>query len=48
MTFVLEKDLDVAAQEVRDRVNRVLPNLPKDTDQPTVEKMDPDAAPIVT
>ena len=47
-TFVLEKDPDVAAQEVRDRVNRVLPNLPRDIDQPTVEKMDPDAAPIVT
>jgi hydrophobic/amphiphilic exporter-1 (mainly G- bacteria), HAE1 family len=47
-TFVLEKDPDVAAQEVRDRVNRVLPNLPRDVDQPTVEKMDPDAAPIVT
>jgi hydrophobic/amphiphilic exporter-1 (mainly G- bacteria), HAE1 family len=47
-TFVLEKDPDVAAQEVRDRVNRVLPNLPHDVDQPTVEKMDPDASPIVT
>jgi hydrophobic/amphiphilic exporter-1 (mainly G- bacteria), HAE1 family len=47
-TFLLEKDPDVAAQEVRDRVNRVLPNLPRDVDQPTVEKMDPDASPIVT
>jgi HAE1 family hydrophobic/amphiphilic exporter-1 len=47
-TFLLEKDPDVAAQEVRDRVNRVLPNLPRDVDQPTVEKMDPDATPIVT
>lgn len=47
-TFLLEKDPDVAAQEVRDRVNRVLPSLPRDIDQPTVEKMDPDAAPIVT
>src|SRR6476660_8765478 len=28
--FVLEKDADVAAQEVRDRVNAVLRDLPKD------------------
>ena len=43
--FVLEKDVDVAAQDVRDKVNRVLPELPKDIEQPTVEKMDPDATP---
>lgn len=45
--FVLEKDGDVAAQEVRDKVNRVLPDLPKDIEQPTVEKLDPDSMPIV-
>lgn len=47
VTFVLSKDVDVAAQEVRDRVNRILPDLPQDIDQPTVEKMDPDAAPVL-
>ncbi len=46
--FVLEKDIDVAAQEVRDKVNSVLPDLPKDIDQPKVEKIDPDAAPVLT
>ncbi len=46
--FVLEKDVNVAAQEVRDKVNRALPDLPKNVDQPTVEKMDPDASPILT
>jgi HAE1 family hydrophobic/amphiphilic exporter-1 len=48
VSFLLEKDVDIAAQEVRDRVNRVLPLLPKTIDQPTVEKFDPDAAPVLT
>jgi HAE1 family hydrophobic/amphiphilic exporter-1 len=48
VAFLLEKDADVAAQEVRDRVNRVLPLLPKTIQQPTVEKFDPDAAPVLT
>ncbi len=46
--FALEKDGDVAAQDVRDKVNRVLPDLPKDVEQPTVEKLDPDSTPILT
>ena len=48
VSFLLEKDADVAAQEVRDRVNRVLPLLPRNIDQPTVEKFDPDSAPVLT
>src|SRR5881628_720853 len=48
IAFLLKKDADIAAQEVRDRVNRVLPLLPKTIDQPTVEKFDPDAAPVLT
>jgi HAE1 family hydrophobic/amphiphilic exporter-1 len=48
ISFLLEKDVDVASQEVRDRVNRVLPLLPKNIDQPTVEKFDPDSAPVMT
>src|SRR5512144_1957514 len=48
VSFLLEKDADVAAQEVRDRVNRVLPLLPRNIVQPTVEKFDPDAAPVMT
>ena len=43
ITFVLEKDADVAAQEVRDKVNRILPDLPKGIEQPLVEKFDPDS-----
>jgi HAE1 family hydrophobic/amphiphilic exporter-1 len=47
VTFVIEKDINVAAQEVRDRLNSVLRDLPKDIDQPVVQKLDPDAAPIL-
>ena len=48
ISFLLEKNVDVASQEVRDRVNRVLPLLPRGIDQPTVEKFDPDSAPVMT
>ena len=48
ISFVLEKDSDIAAQEVRDRINRMLGELPEDTEQPKVEKMDPDSAPIMS
>jgi HAE1 family hydrophobic/amphiphilic exporter-1 len=48
VTFVLEKDVDVASQEVRDRVNAILRDLPPGIDPPVVAKMDPDAAPILT
>jgi HAE1 family hydrophobic/amphiphilic exporter-1 len=47
ITFVLEKDPDVAAQEVRDRVNTVLRDLPDSIELPTVTKIDPDATPIL-
>jgi hydrophobe/amphiphile efflux-1 (HAE1) family protein len=47
VTFNLDKDVDVAAQEVRDHINNVLPQLPKDIDQPVVSKVDPDASPIL-
>jgi HAE1 family hydrophobic/amphiphilic exporter-1 len=45
--FVLEKDVDVAAQEVRDHINAIVPNLPQGIDLPIVTKIDPDAAPIL-
>ena len=46
-SFLLEKNGDVAAQEVRDKVNRVLSLLPRNIFQPTIEKMDTDAAPVI-
>jgi hydrophobe/amphiphile efflux-1 (HAE1) family protein len=47
ITFVLEKDIEVASQEVRDRVSSVLPDLPPDVEAPAIEKLDPDATPIL-
>jgi hydrophobe/amphiphile efflux-1 (HAE1) family protein len=47
ITFNLDKDPDVAAQDVRDHINNVLPDLPKGIDQPVVSKVDPDASPIL-
>jgi hydrophobic/amphiphilic exporter-1 (mainly G- bacteria), HAE1 family len=48
ISFLLEKNSDVAAQEVRDRINGVLPQLPRTIDQPRVEKFDPDSAPVLS
>jgi hydrophobe/amphiphile efflux-1 (HAE1) family protein len=45
--FKLEKDVDTAAQEVRDRVNAVLAELPQGIEPPVVTKVDPDAMPII-
>ena len=45
--FKLEKNGDVAAQEVRDKVNAVLRQLPQGTDQPVISKFDIGALPVV-
>ncbi|MEO8211365.1 MAG: efflux RND transporter permease subunit, partial [bacterium] len=45
--FNLDKDIDAAANDVRDRVSRVLRQLPPDIDPPVVEKSDADATPII-
>jgi HAE1 family hydrophobic/amphiphilic exporter-1 len=47
ISFSLDKDIDVAAQEVRDHVGRVVPNLPNNIDAPVVSKLDPDATPVL-
>ena len=46
--FVLEKNGDVAAQEVRDKVSAIVRQLPQGMDPPVVNKFDLDAAPIMT
>ncbi len=48
VTFVLEKDADVGAQEVRDAVGRILAELPQGTDPPVIQKFDPGAAPVMS
>ncbi len=47
VTFVLEKDVDVAAQEVRDKIGTVLAQLPKGVDPPVVQKFGSDMAPVM-
>src|SRR5689334_18860642 len=47
ITFELAKNGDVAAQEVQNKVNLVIPDLPQSAKQPVVQKFDPDAAPIL-
>jgi HAE1 family hydrophobic/amphiphilic exporter-1 len=46
--FELEKDVDVAYQEVQARINTVRQQLPMDVEEPVIEKFDVDAAPILT
>ncbi len=45
--FTQQVDLEVAANDVRDRVSRAISNLPPDIDPPTVAKADADANPIL-
>jgi hydrophobe/amphiphile efflux-1 (HAE1) family protein len=45
--FDLARPIDVAAQDVRDRVSRVRDRLPDDIDEPIVAKQDADAQPSI-
>ncbi len=47
ISFSLDKNGDVAAQEVRDKVNRAIPDLPETARPPVIQKLDPDATPIL-
>ena len=48
VTFNLNRNLDAAAQDVRDAVGSVLNRLPPGLDPPVVQKQDTDSSPIVT
>jgi HAE1 family hydrophobic/amphiphilic exporter-1 len=47
ITFLLEKNPDVAAQEVRNKIDLIVNDLPVTAEQPIVQKLDTDAAPVV-
>jgi len=47
-TFKLDRNLESAAQDVRDRVNSLGRNLPEDATPPVVQKFDNDSTPVVT
>ncbi len=46
--FDLETQVDQAAQDIRDRVSSILPQLPEGIDPPKVQKFDVGAAPIMS
>jgi HAE1 family hydrophobic/amphiphilic exporter-1 len=48
VTFALDRNIDAATQDVRDRVAAALPNLPRDMDPPIVRKFDNDASSVIT
>ncbi|RMX08622.1 efflux RND transporter permease subunit [Corticibacter populi] len=45
--FLLEKNADTAAAEVRDRVSRVRGRLPDEIDEPVIAKVEADASPVM-
>ncbi|MBI1733525.1 MAG: efflux RND transporter permease subunit [Gammaproteobacteria bacterium] len=45
--FLLQRDPDAAAADVRDRVSRVRGRLPDDVEEPIISKVEADAIPIV-
>ena len=45
--FVLERDIDLAVQDVREKISVIRGSLPKDIGEPVIEKVDPDANPVL-
>ena len=45
--FVLERDVDAAANDIRDRVSRARGRLPDDVDEPVISKVEADARAIM-
>ena len=48
VTFLLERDIETAAQDVRERVSTILRDLPPEADPPTISKFDNDQTPVIT
>lgn len=47
ITFTLERNTDIAAQDVRDKVSGAVGDLPTDAEQPVVQKFDANAQPML-
>jgi hydrophobic/amphiphilic exporter-1 (mainly G- bacteria), HAE1 family len=47
-TFVLERNIEGAAQDIREKVAGAINNLPRDTLPPIITKQDPQSDPIMT
>ena len=48
VTFELNRNIEAAAQDVRDRVGSVLRDLPRDADPPSIIKSDNDISPVLS
>jgi HAE1 family hydrophobic/amphiphilic exporter-1 len=48
VTFKLDRNLESAAQDIRDRVNSLGRNLPEDATPPVIQKFDNDSTPVLT
>ena len=48
ITFDLKRDIDAAAQDVRDRVAQAARRLPREVEPPVVSKFDNDSTPVLT
>ena len=46
--FVLERDINDAAQDVREKVAQAIKDLPPEVEPPIITKVDPDADPVVS
>ena len=47
ITFLLEKNADVAAAEVRNKIDLIVNDLPETAEVPMVQKLDTDATPVL-
>src|SRR3954468_12870985 len=47
-TFVLERDIEGAAQDIREKVSAAINQLPRETLPPVITKQDPQSDPILT
>ena len=48
LEFDLRRNIDEAANDVRDKIGRVIDRLPQEVDAPSVEKADSDSDPVLT
>jgi HAE1 family hydrophobic/amphiphilic exporter-1 len=48
ITFTLEKDMDVAVQDVRDKIGPIVNQFGRDASAPVIQKSDPDSGAVLT
>jgi HAE1 family hydrophobic/amphiphilic exporter-1 len=48
ITFTLERDIESATQDVRDKVGTIVGRFPRDARPPVIQKQDPDAQPVLS